>query len=132
MAGRLTPLGVFLKWVVVPVSLGAAGYFLVGPRVDGKMAKEITDKMNEVTGNVPTTDESGEPPEGAEPDEQPTSRFTPPEVDVTVTALNTRPTNTRRQRRRRAAPVSQPAAPAEPVVAPPPSSGGEPAPSNPE
>lgn len=121
MAGRLTPLGVFLKWVVVPISLGAVGYFLVGPRVDSKVAKEITDKVNEVTGNVPKTDE---PEEGEESDEQPTSKFAPPEVDVTVTALNTRPTTTRRQRRRRATPTPTPSAPAEPVVAPPPSSGG--------
>lgn len=122
MAGRLTPLGVFLKWVVVPVSLGAVGYFLIGPRVDSKVAKEITDKVSEVTGNAMG---DGDPAEGeAAPEESPSSKFAPPEVDVTVTALNSRPTTTRR-RRRRAPSTPQTSTPSQPVVAPPPSSGGE-------
>lgn len=123
MAGRLTPLGVFLKWVLVPVSLGAIGYFLVGPRVDGKMAKEFKDKMNQVTGNKPaSTPEEGEPSEEEPEEEQPSSKYAPPEVDVTVTALSSRPTTTKKKRRKRRTPPSE--STSEPSVAPPSASGG--------
>lgn len=121
MAGRLTPLGVFLKWIVVPASLGAIGYFLVGPRVDTDVAKKIQKKVGEVTGQKPTT---ADPEPSDEPEEQPTSKFAPPEVDVTVTALNTRPTTTKKKRRKRRKPPTESTAPSEPSVAPPPSDGG--------
>ncbi len=122
MASRLTPFGVVLKWILVPVSLGAIGYFLVGPRVDGNVAKEIQKKVSEVRGGALNPDESD--PENPEGDEEvPKSRFTPPELDVTVSALNTRPTTTRKKRRRRTqTPTST--APSSPSVAPPPADGG--------
>lgn len=125
MAGRLTPLGVFLKWIVVPASLGAIGYFLVGPRVDSDVAKKIQKKVGEVTGQKPaTTDPESGSGEGAS-DEQPSSKFAAPEVDVTVTALNTRPTTTtRKKRKKRRKPPTESTAPSEPSVAPPPSDGG--------
>ncbi len=33
MQGRLTPLGVFLKWILIPGALAAVGYFVLGPRI---------------------------------------------------------------------------------------------------
>ncbi|MEZ0326413.1 MAG: hypothetical protein ACAH95_10945 [Fimbriimonas sp.] len=33
MQGRLTPLGVFIKWVLIPVALAAIGYFVIGPNI---------------------------------------------------------------------------------------------------
>ncbi|HWD38053.1 MAG TPA: hypothetical protein VG944_04340 [Fimbriimonas sp.] len=33
MRPRLTPLGLVLKWLIVPVLVGAIGYFLIGPRI---------------------------------------------------------------------------------------------------
>ena len=130
MAGRLTPLGVFLKWVLVPVSLGAIGYFLVGPRVDGKVAKEFKDKMNQVTGGKPAeAPAEGESSEEEPEEEQPSSKFAPPEVDVTVTALNTRPTTTRKKRRKRRTPPKETTS--EPSVAPPPAGGGTAEPTTP-
>ena len=33
MATRLTPLGLILKWLIVPAALGTAGYFLIGPEI---------------------------------------------------------------------------------------------------
>lgn len=123
MAGRLTPLGVFLKWIAVPVSLGAIGYFLVGPRVDTDVAKKIQKKVGEVTGQKPTDPDPGS--EEDKPEEQPSSKFAAPEVDVTVTALNSRPTTTtRKKRKKRRKPPTESSAPSEPSVAPPPSDGG--------
>lgn len=124
MAGRLTPLGVFLKWIVVPASLGAIGYFLVGPRVDSDVAKKLQKKVGEVTGQKSSTDDPESSSEEDKPEEQPTSKYAAPEVDVTVTALNSRPTTTKKKRKKRRKPTTESSAPSEPSVAPPPSDGG--------
>jgi hypothetical protein len=120
MAGRLTPLGFFLKWIVVPVSLGAIGYFLVGPRVE--IPKELESKVREVTG------QGGKPPtlQATNEDEpesnKPEKTFAAPEVDVTVTALN-KPTKPKRKKRRRRPTVTTPSQ-SEPSAPEPPANGG--------
>lgn len=35
MASTLTPVGIALKWAVIPLALAALGYFVVGPKVGG-------------------------------------------------------------------------------------------------
>jgi hypothetical protein len=105
MAGRLTPLGFVLKWIVVPVSLGAIGYFLVGPRVE--IPKDIEDKVRKVAGN-PGTLEADNPEETQAEEDKPEKTFSAPEVDVTVTALNNRPKPKRKKRRRRTTTVQAP------------------------
>lgn len=40
MAGRLSPVGLFTKWVVVPLALAAVGYFIIGPSFGGSASKE--------------------------------------------------------------------------------------------
>ncbi len=41
MALELTPLGKFVKWILVPVSLGAIGFYILGPKV-GPVAESAT------------------------------------------------------------------------------------------
>jgi hypothetical protein len=104
MASRLTPLGILLKWIVVPASLGAIGYFLVGPRVDSQVPKEIKDRMLEVSRNTePQTTASNDKPEEVD---KPLHNFAEPEVDVSVTALNSKPKKQKRKRRRRKPPTA--------------------------
>src|SRR5687768_18595127 len=97
MASRLTPLGFLVKWIFVPLSLGAVGYFLVGPRVESQVPKELRDQVQKVAGSNQEPVE----PEEDKPITAPTHNFTAPEIDVTVTALNSRETRPKKKRRRR-------------------------------
>lgn len=76
MAVKLTPAGVFGKWVLAPVALLLLGYFVVGPRIG---------KSKNVAHNDPAA-ESG--PANADPQGEATSpkksKGSGPEVDVTV------------------------------------------------
>jgi hypothetical protein len=116
MASRLTPLGFFVKWIFVPLSLGAVGYFLVGPRVESEVP-QLKEQMQKATG--------GEQPEAEPNDEEkpvtvPAHNFSEPQVDVTVTALNTRERPKKEKRRRRAKPPAEKTTPSsEPSVSPP-------------
>lgn len=125
MASRLSPLGIVVKWIVVPISLGAIGYFLVGPRVESKVPQGVKDKVREVANGQ----EFAEDKPNADED-KPTRQFAEPEVDVTVTALNTREDRPKKKRRKRRKPPAETTAPSAPVepAGPPPSDGGEPPP----
>ena len=41
MAGRLTPLGLFVKWVLIPLLIACLGYFLLGPSIGSRMAHPL-------------------------------------------------------------------------------------------
>jgi hypothetical protein len=41
MEGRLTPLGLILKWVVVPVAIALIGYLLIGPNLGKDVLKRL-------------------------------------------------------------------------------------------
>lgn len=120
MASRLTPLGFLVKWIVVPLSLGAVGYLFVGPRVDGKVANEIKDQVQKVTG---TGDDKAPPEDEDKPLNVPAHNFTEPQIDVTVTALNTRQNKPKKKRRRKRPkpPVENPSGGTEPSITAPPS-----------
>lgn len=38
-ARKLTPLGIVVKWIVVPAALAALGYYVVGPRLGEQPVK---------------------------------------------------------------------------------------------
>jgi hypothetical protein len=120
MANRLTPLGMVLKWLIAPIAVGAIGYYLVGPRVDAKVAPDL---IKSITPGIEAK------PDANEPDPKTVQRsFSAPEVDVTVTALNRREERPKRRRRKRASPkVETPAVAPNPVEAAPP----EPPPTDP-
>ncbi|MBS1716717.1 MAG: hypothetical protein JSS72_03165 [Armatimonadetes bacterium] len=44
MDRRLSPLGIFLKWLVAPAVLGLLGYFLLGPAIVHRYAPDSDDK----------------------------------------------------------------------------------------
>jgi len=118
MATRLTPLGMLIKWFIVPLVLCAIGYFLVGPRVEEKVPTDVKDNLRKVAGTVKS--------QRTADSEQPKKSYAAPEVDVTVTALNTRQDKPKKKRRRRSRTTTKPAiapSPAPevaPSVAPPP------------
>jgi hypothetical protein len=39
--GRLTPFGLFLKWVVAPILLAVVGYLIIGPSI----GKDIFERL---------------------------------------------------------------------------------------
>ncbi|MBC8066175.1 MAG: hypothetical protein H7Y17_15190 [Chlorobia bacterium] len=125
MASRLSPLGIVVKWIVVPISLAAIGYFLVGPRVESKVPQGVKDKVREVANGQ---EAPAEEPNAEE--DKPARQFTEPEVDVTVTALNTRENRPKKKRRKRRKPPAETTAPSGPIepAGPPPGNGGEPPP----
>jgi hypothetical protein len=125
MASRLTPLGFIVKWIVAPLSLGAVGYFLVGPRVESQVPKELKEQVQKVAGSTQNEPEA-EPVDEDKPTAGPTHNFSEPQVDVSVTALNTRQTRPKKKRRRKRAkpPVVNTAPAGEPAVSPPPPDGG--------
>lgn len=94
MAARaLTPLGVAAKWLVVPVALGAIGYFLLGPRLGGV-----------VTPSAKTPAKAEKPGFSApdvDVDSSPASRYANASPEVEVSARERRS----RKRRRRSNPV---------------------------
>ena len=108
MGRRLTPLGMVLKWLLVPAALGAAGYFLVGPEI-GK--SELATKVGKRFG-IPLPPRTEEPVEDAESaskgkekgeDEEvktPDRSGPQPEVEVSAERVE-RPTRRRSRRRRR-------------------------------
>jgi hypothetical protein len=117
MATRLTPLGMLIKWFIVPLVLCAIGYFLVGPRVEEKVPTDVKDNLRKVAGTVDSKNE----PET----DKPKKSYAAPEVDVTVTALNTRQEKPKKKRRRRTRTTPKTSTPssapeAAPSVAPPP------------
>lgn len=46
--GRLTPVGAFAKWVLVPLALGVGGFFLLGPRM-GKILPSFSRQAPAIT-----------------------------------------------------------------------------------
>lgn len=44
MAAHLTPLGKFVKWVLVPLVLAATGFFFVGPKIGAAIDKKLPSK----------------------------------------------------------------------------------------
>ena len=118
MATRLTPLGMLIKWFIVPLVLCAIGYFLVGPRVEEKVPNDVKDNLRKVAGTVDSQKTADS--------DNPKKSYAAPEVDVTVTALNSRQDKPKKKRRRRSrtttrassAPSAAPAV--APEVAPPP------------
>jgi hypothetical protein len=85
VAGRaLTPVGVIIKWILIPVALVAIGFFVIGARI-GKVLPGIGGG-NPVT-VTPVADAKGSPGYSS-PDVQVDSSRTmaPPEVVVTSTA----------------------------------------------
>ena len=123
MGSKLTPLGMVIKWFIVPLSLGAIGYYMVGPRVESKVPAELRERVQEVTGQK-SPDTSPE-----QESEKPKRDFSEPQVDVTVTALNTRRETPKRKRKRRRRPTTTTTAPVQtptvPVSAEPPPSTGD-------
>lgn len=116
MANRLTPFGLVLKWLIIPIAVGAIGYYLVGPRVESNVSPELIDKVKSASG-IEVAEAKEVKPDTAE------RTYKEPEVDVTVTALNKREDKPKRRRRKRTTTpkpsVTAPVAP-EPAVAPPP------------
>ncbi len=57
MADKLTPIGVFTKWVVAPVAIGLVGYYVVGPRIGGSTSKKTGEAsdMGPLNVDPPTT-----------------------------------------------------------------------------
>lgn len=47
MAGRLTPLGALVKWILAPVFVALVGYYLVGPRLVELQRHPIAEKPAE-------------------------------------------------------------------------------------
>jgi len=78
MATKLTPAGVFAKWVVAPLILVLIGYFLLGPRIGKSMSAGAS-----------ATKDAQEGPANADPPTPATTVSTDqpssgPDVDVTV------------------------------------------------
>ncbi|HJP82812.1 MAG TPA: hypothetical protein VJ835_04830 [Fimbriimonadaceae bacterium] len=127
MAGRLSPLGITLKWLVVPIALAAVGYFLVGPRVENNVPEEYKQKAAQVMRGESSQPEKSENEADATPASN-QSKFAEPQVDVTVTALGTRQDPPKRKKRRRRKPKVETPAPTETAPAIPPDNAGEPPP----
>lgn len=111
MASRLSPLGIFVKWLLVPASLAALGYFIIGPRVgDQVLSPDAKKKIQEVTGQ-PRPAPAGElniSNDEVLPDEdKPAKNYTAPDVEVTVNPIgNTEREKPRRRRRKKKPPVT--------------------------
>jgi len=82
MAGKLSPFGVFGKWVIAPALMVLLGYYVVGPRI-GKTTKP---------GTILDSNSTIGPANADPPAEEKTSSAKPhsagPEVDVTVNPAN--------------------------------------------
>lgn len=76
MAVKLTPAGVFGKWVLAPLALMLLGYFVVGPRIGKPSKSTLHDRASE---SVPA---NADPQGDASSPEKSTSSG--PDVDVTV------------------------------------------------
>ena len=77
MAVKLTPAGVFGKWVIAPIALALFGYFVVGPKIGNSDPGKAKDDASSTSG-----------PANAYPDASPSpgtkKNGAEPEVDVTV------------------------------------------------
>jgi hypothetical protein len=120
MANGLTPLGMVTKWLIVPVALMAIGYLFVGPRVESKMP-ELKERVLGTGAERKNKEAEPDPAKTASATPISNSKFTAPEVDVSVTALNNRqdPPKRKRRKRKKSAPKTT-VVPDAPPVAPPP------------
>ena len=77
MAVKLTPAGVFGKWILAPVVMVLLGYFVVGPRIGKPGATASHDKPSAESGppNADPEDDASSPKK---------SKSSGPDVDVTV------------------------------------------------
>jgi hypothetical protein len=117
---RLSPLGLFMKWFVLPLALAVCGYFFIGPHIPGAGAGSERQAPTTVT---------------TEPTESVASvAKSEPEVDVSVKKQE--PVRQRRHRRAKKAVEEQPV---DEMAAPdgnstsgdtPPDMGDKPAPDN--
>lgn len=57
MAKGLTPLGIFIKWALIPIALGGIGYYFLGPRIGGPLAQKAANriKLAQEKGELPPT-----------------------------------------------------------------------------
>lgn len=78
MAGKLTPAGVFGKWVIAPALLALFGYLVIGPQV-GKSLESVS-KISKSTSSEPA---NADPPDVNTP-RAGKGKSPAPEVDVTV------------------------------------------------
>lgn len=98
MARRtLTPMGMFVKWVVVPSVLAVIGFFVLGPRMGRLMPSMAPGAEPDESGLAAKTNSFAAP--DVDVDRLPASRYgDAPEVEVTAKQK-------RSHRRRRANPV---------------------------
>lgn len=109
MAGRLSPLGIVTKWLLVPGILAVVGYFIIGPRIGDKVLPGGLKKQLEPVATTGTQTASVT---------EPVKTFTAPEVDVSVTpAANTQPKKKKRRRKKKKPPVTV-TAPETPATTP--------------
>jgi hypothetical protein len=105
VARRLSAVGQFVKWFVIPIGLALAGHYLIGPRVGDDLFPVLGRKV-------------GKPVLAIDQPRAEGPRFSEPEIEVTVQRAAYQPSAFRRveaepdrpteQRRRRSAPVEPP------------------------
>ena len=126
---------ILLVWVIIPSALGFAGYYFVGPNLGkngwfGNVAQKIAPPAKVVTETKPDETKATE----VEVDEPSTSKFTEPEVEVTVSKGETRrssrdeePVRPRKRKPKPAAPKpEEPPSSTDPASDAPTRTGGEP------
>jgi hypothetical protein len=86
MSDGRTPFGIFVKWVVVPASVCALGFFVIGPQLGGNVPKDMRQKLakgEEFIEKIKTKIEPGAGDSKASGEK----RFAEPEVEVDVQPL---------------------------------------------
>jgi hypothetical protein len=105
------------QWLVIPVALVAVGYYVIGPRLGAPAPKASAE-----TPPAPSLTTVDDDPKKAGSDGDPTQKFTPPDVQVSVeqgARFSVRASGPyrahKRKRRKRSSsgPSSAPSAPAE-------------------
>lgn len=124
MAGRLTPLGVFVKWILVPLVVGFLGFRFAGPRIGNGLFGRIKEHLPPQIANIPVPDEAGQGEAATNGETAAAAKTTPrrtsePSVEVSVQKPQTR----KRTRPRRSRPKTQ-SAPSSRVRVYPPGDGG--------
>lgn len=82
---RLTPVGIFTKWILVPLLVAGFGYGVLGPRFGGKVAEKI--KSTGVPLPAISNEKTGTKTETSPP----AAKFPPPEVSVSARKVGSRP-----------------------------------------
>jgi hypothetical protein len=107
MARELNSAALFLKWFVIPVALGAVGFYIVGPRYGGQVKLSLDETLNSSSkqSDSPATTEDSPDKAAPQRDESADSKSAPREVatseggpEIEVTA---RPVRRIRPRHRR-------------------------------